>query len=77
MDPHTRESRGFDFVEMANGSDADTAIEKLRGEDLQGRALIIEKAKRKKPRSATPGQYYGKEPCTSLFLSPFLMALVS
>ena len=82
MDPHTRESRGFGFVEMANGEDADKAIEKLRGEQLHGRSLLIEKAKRKKPRTSTPGQYFGKGDrtifiCFLIVATFFLMSVYS
>lgn len=60
-DPHTRESRGFGFVEMASSTDADNALEALRKVDLDGRPLTIEKAKRSRPRNSTPGQYHGRE----------------
>ncbi|KAF2738414.1 RNA-binding domain-containing protein [Polyplosphaeria fusca] len=58
-DPHTKESRGFGFVKMATGDQADAAKEGLQGEVHQGRTLSIEKARRAKPRNPTPGKYYG------------------
>lgn len=58
-DPHSRESRGFGFVNMADVDGADAAIAALHGEDLQGRTLAVEKAKRKRPRTPTPGKYFG------------------
>ncbi|KAI9719343.1 MAG: nuA3 HAT complex component nto1 [Chrysothrix sp. TS-e1954] len=58
-DPHTKESRGFGFVNMTNGDNADAAKEALQGEVYEGRTLSIEKARRSKPRTPTPGKYFG------------------
>jgi len=58
-DPHSRESRGFGFVNMATAQEADAAKEGLQGEIYEGRTLSIEKAKRAKPRVPTPGKYFG------------------
>lgn len=59
VDPHTRESRGFGFVNMVDVVGADTAISSLNGTSIAGRTLSIEKAKRKRPRTPTPGKYFG------------------
>lgn len=58
-DPHTKESRGFGFVKMVTSDQADAAKEGLQGEVHQGRTLSIEKARRARPRTPTPGKYYG------------------
>ncbi|KAF2255063.1 RNA-binding domain-containing protein [Trematosphaeria pertusa] len=58
-DPHTKESRGFGFVKMVTPDQADAAKEGLQGEVHQGRTLSIEKARRARPRTPTPGKYYG------------------
>ncbi|KAK4508315.1 hypothetical protein PRZ48_002053 [Zasmidium cellare] len=58
-DPHTRESRGFGFVKMVTGEEADAAKEALQGETYEGRTLSIEKARRARPRTPTPGKYFG------------------
>jgi len=58
-DPHTRESRGFGFVKMMTGEEADAAKEALQGEVYEGRTLSIEKARRARPRTPTPGKYFG------------------
>lgn len=58
-DPHTRESRGFGFVKMTTGEEADAAKEGLQGVQNEGRTLSIEKARRAKPRTPTPGKYFG------------------
>ena len=58
-DPHSGESRGFGFVKMISSDMADAAIEGLRGEVIEGRTLNIEKARRVRPRTPTPGKYFG------------------
>jgi transformer-2 protein len=58
-DPHSHESRGFGFVKMATSDQADAAKEGLQGESIQGRTLSIEKARRNRPRTPTPGRYFG------------------
>ena len=42
-DPHTRESRGFGFVTMETGEEADAAITALNATDLMGKTLNVEK----------------------------------
>jgi RNA recognition motif-containing protein len=44
-DRDTGQSRGFGFVEMATAEDANSAVQKLNGKDLDGRTLRIEHAK--------------------------------
>ncbi|KAK4138757.1 RNA-binding domain-containing protein [Trichocladium antarcticum] len=58
-DPHTGESRGFGFVKMVTSEMADAALDGLRGEVIEGRTLNIEKARRARPRTPTPGKYFG------------------
>ncbi|KAL1982667.1 hypothetical protein VTN96DRAFT_1037 [Rasamsonia emersonii] len=59
VDPHTKESRGFGFVKMTTPEQADAAKEGLQGEVIEGRTLSIEKARRSRPRTPTPGKYFG------------------
>lgn len=59
LDPHSKESRGFGFVKMATLEQADSAKERLQGEVFEGRTLSIEKARRSRPRTPTPGKYFG------------------
>ncbi|KAJ5134318.1 hypothetical protein N7448_000659 [Penicillium atrosanguineum] len=59
LDPHTKESRGFGFVNMVTAEQADAAKEGLQGEVIEGRTLSIEKARRNRPRTPTPGKYFG------------------
>ncbi|KAI9155290.1 RNA-binding protein [Paramyrothecium foliicola] len=58
-DPHTKESRGFGFVKMVTSEQAEAAREGLQGEVIEGRTLSIEKARRARPRTPTPGKYFG------------------
>ena len=48
-DRDTGRSRGFGFVEIADGAAAARAVEKLDGHDWNGRRLTVNEAK---PRSA-------------------------
>ncbi|PFH49042.1 hypothetical protein AMATHDRAFT_63950 [Amanita thiersii Skay4041] len=58
-DPHTRESRGFGFVTMESAEEADAAITALNGTDFMGKVIGVEKARRGRARTPTPGRYYG------------------
>lgn len=44
-DRETGRSKGFGFVEMSDASAADSAIEKLHGSDMGGRALTVNEAR--------------------------------
>ncbi|KAJ7568400.1 hypothetical protein O6H91_01G031200 [Diphasiastrum complanatum] len=59
VDPRTRESRGFAFVTMDTLEDADRCIKYLDRSTLEGRVITVEKAKRKRARTPTPGTYLG------------------
>ncbi|EMD32604.1 hypothetical protein CERSUDRAFT_77305 [Gelatoporia subvermispora B] len=58
-DPHTRESRGFGFVTMESAEEADAAITALNATELMGKTMTVEKARRGRARTPTPGRYYG------------------
>ena len=45
MDRETGHSRGFGFVEMATAEEADAAIKKFNGQELDGRRLTVQPAK--------------------------------
>ena len=80
-DPHTRESRGFGFVKMVTAEEADAAKEALQGEKYEGRTLSIEKARRARPRTPTPGKYFGPPkrglfPCAHCLFPPAYNALI-
>jgi RNA recognition motif-containing protein len=44
-------SRGFGFVEMSSPEEAEEAMQKLNGTDLEGRSLTVNEAKPQQPRS--------------------------
>ena len=48
-DRETGRFRGFGFVEMADG-DAETAIQELNGQSLDGRTLRVSEARERPPR---------------------------
>lgn len=48
-------SRGFGFVEMANDSEADKAIETFNGKEIDGRALTVNEARPFEPRAPRQG----------------------
>jgi cold-inducible RNA-binding protein len=50
-DKFTGRSRGFGFVEMSSDQEAQAAIERFNGYDVQGRALTVNKAKPREERS--------------------------
>jgi len=49
-DRDTGRSKGFGFVEMPDSTAAQTAIAKLQGKELEGRALTVNEAKPREPR---------------------------
>lgn len=59
VEPRTRISRGFGFVTMDNLEDADRCIKYLNQSILEGRFITVEKSRRKRPRTPTPGNYLG------------------
>ena len=50
IDRDTGRSKGFGFVEMPDSNAAKTAIAKLQGMELAGRALTVNEAKPREPR---------------------------
>ena len=49
-DQETGRSRGFGFVSMPNGDEAQDALKALNGVALQGRALAVSQARTREPR---------------------------
>lgn len=47
MDKMSGRSKGFGFVEMGSDADADTAIQKLNGSELDGRKIVVSEARPK------------------------------
>ncbi len=59
MDRSTGQSKGFGFVEMSSDAEAQAAITALDGQDHGGRALKVNEAKPREPRSGGGGGYGG------------------
>lgn len=49
-DRMTGRSRGFGFVEMANDAEADEAVNKLNGSDMDGRKIVVNEARPREDR---------------------------
>jgi RNA recognition motif-containing protein len=54
-DRESGRSRGFGFVEMSSGEEAEAAISALNGQDHMGRALTVNEAKPREDRPRGPG----------------------
>lgn len=50
-DRDTGRSKGFGFVEMSTSQEAQAAIEKMNGKEVDGRALTVNEARPQEPRS--------------------------
>lgn len=59
MDRSTGRSKGFGFVEMESDQDANNAISALNGQQHDGRAIVVNEAKPREPRSGGGG--YGRK----------------
>lgn len=56
MDRETGRSKGFGFVEMSSGAEAQSAIQGLAGHSVEGRALVVNLAR---PREERAGGFGG------------------
>ena len=54
MDRDTGRSKGFGFVEMGSGDEAQAAIRGLNGHSIDGRALVVNEARPREERSGGP-----------------------
>ena len=59
-DRESGRSRGFGFVEMASGDDAQRAIRELDGKELQGRTINVSEARERAPREGGAGGGRGR-----------------
>ena len=60
MDRFTAKSRGFAFVTMNDGAQANTAMTALNGRELNGRTLTVNEARPREERSGPRGNSNGK-----------------
>lgn len=51
MDRMSGRSKGFGFVEMASDQEAQAAISALNGQQIDGRAVVVNEARPKEPRA--------------------------
>ncbi|MBV8603177.1 MAG: RNA-binding protein [Pelomonas sp.] len=56
MDRETGRSKGFGFVEMSSDAEAQSAINGMNGQTLEGRAIVVNIAR---PREERPGGFGG------------------
>jgi RNA recognition motif-containing protein len=55
QDRETGRSKGFGFVQMGGDAEAQAVITALHGQDMDGRALTVNEAKPREPRSGGGG----------------------
>src|SRR5882672_4732659 len=55
MDRETGRPRGFGFVEMTNDDQARAAIEAMNGQQVDGRAIVVNEAKPRESRGGFGG----------------------
>ncbi len=54
-DKFTGKSRGFGFIAMTSNDDAQKAIAELNGKEFDGRAIVVNEAKPREPRTGGGG----------------------
>ncbi len=59
-DRDTGRSKGFAFVEMSSGGEAQKAIQQLNGFSLDGREITVNEAKPRAPRDNRGGGGHGR-----------------
>lgn len=59
VDNATGRKRGFGFVEMSTDEEAQSAIDSLNGSEVQGRAITVDIANERAPRSGGGGGFRG------------------
>ena len=55
MDKFTGRSKGFGFVEMSSGTEAQSAIQTLNGSEYEGRSLTVNEARPQERRPSFGG----------------------
>jgi cold-inducible RNA-binding protein len=59
-DRESGQARGFAFVEMTNANEAATAIQAINGREVNGRAINVNEARPREPRSGGGGGASGR-----------------
>lgn len=60
MDRDTGRPRGFGFVTITNGDDADEVIAQLNGKEIDGRNLVVNEARERESRGGGGGAGGGR-----------------
>lgn len=55
IDRYSNRSKGFGFVEMSSEEEAQKAMKELNGKELEGRAIAVNEARPREPRSFDGG----------------------
>ena len=58
-DRATGRSKGFGFVEMSSDAEAQAAVSQLNGQQLDGRAIVVNEARPMEPRDSSRGGFGG------------------
>ena len=58
-DRDTGQPRGFAFVEMASGEEANKAMSALNGSEMKGRAIVVNEARPREARAGGGGNRFG------------------
>ncbi len=58
--PQTGRSRGFAFVDMGTEDEAQAAIQRMNGVEVEGQALKVNEARERAPRSRNFGRSFGE-----------------
>jgi RNA recognition motif-containing protein len=59
LDPATGRKRGFGFVEMSSGQEAEAAVQMLNGSEVEGRTIVVDIARERAPREGGGGGHRG------------------
>ena len=59
MDRETGRSKGFGFVEMGSDAEAQSAINGMNGQPLEGRAIVVNEARPREERPRSGGGFGG------------------
>jgi RNA recognition motif-containing protein len=61
MDRDTGRSKGFGFVEMDSGEQAEAAIKALNGQEVNGRSLTVNEARPREDRGSSRREFGGSQ----------------